>query len=72
MRQKNESVFCAVEWVDFFTSLFFLAKALEAVSVVVQVIPKMLVQGTKVQSSQGDINLQLTAVRLKTVFILQI
>jgi len=48
--QKNESVFCAVEWVGFFYKFIFEALALEAVSVAVQVIPKMFVQSTKVSS----------------------
>jgi hypothetical protein len=46
--KKNESVFCAVEWVGFIYKFIFLAQAFKAVSVVVLVIPKKFVQGTKV------------------------
>jgi hypothetical protein len=46
--QKNESVQCG--WA--FLKKFFLALALEAVSVVVQVIQKMLVQSNTVSSLQ--------------------
>jgi hypothetical protein len=48
--QKNESVFCALEWVGFFYKFIFEALALEALSVVVRVVRKMLVQSTKVSS----------------------
>ena len=62
---------CFVRWsaVGFFYKFIFEALALEAVSVVVQVIPKMFVQGTKVSSLQGANRvagnvLQVCAVRV--------
>jgi len=46
--KKNESVFCAVEWVDFFYKFIFETLALEAVSVVVCFGKKMPVQSQSV------------------------
>jgi len=50
--QKNESVFCALEWVGFFSNLFFCAVAIRSYVGCCPCIKKMFVQSDTVSCLQ--------------------